>query len=347
MAAIPYDGVEPFPGRPPTTTTVLQRRVQVAVTALLVVAPLAGLVGAVWLLWGRGVGVVDLLLAGFFYFLTGFGVTVGFHRLLTHRSFTAAPALRTGLAVAGSMSFQGSVISWVATHRRHHAFTDRPGDPHSPYRYGTGPIGQLHGLVHAHFGWLFGDDPTDVDHFAPDLVAEPAMRRVAGLFPALCVASLALPALAGWMIGDFAWTAGLTALIWAGLARVFLLQHVTWSVNSLCHLLGTRPFATRKHDRATNLWPLAVLSMGESWHNTHHSDPSCARHGVDRGQIDLSAGVIRVFEKLGWATNVRWPDPRRLAEHRLQPATATGTVTAIPTSALARTESRASRDYAG
>ncbi|MEY9933075.1 hypothetical protein ABH926_007728 [Catenulispora sp. GP43] len=176
-------------------------------------------------------------------------MTVGFHRLLTHRSFNARPALRAGLAVAGSMSFQGSVISWVATHRRHHAFTDRPGDPHSPYRYGTGPVGQLRGLVHAHFGWLFGDDPTDVGHFAPDLVAEPVMRRASGLFPALCVASLAVPALAGWAIGDFAWTAGVTALIWAG---------------------------------------LALLSMGESWHNTHHSDPSCARHGVDRGQIGLS-----------------------------------------------------------
>ena len=317
MAAIPYDGVEPFPDSSSTTTTPLQRRIQVGVTALLVVAPLVGLVAAVWLLWGRGVGVADLALAGFFYFLTGFGVTVGFHRLLTHRSFTAKPALRTGLAIAGSMSFQGSVISWVATHRRHHAFTDRPGDPHSPYRYGTGPVGQLRGLLHAHLGWLFGDDPTDVEHFAPDLVAEPVMRRVSRAFPALCVASLAVPALAGWAISGFSWVAGATALVWAGLARVFLLQHVTWSVNSLCHLLGTRPFATRRHDRATNLWPLALLSMGESWHNTHHSDPTCARHGVDRGQIDLTAGMIRLFERLGWAGDVHWPDPRRLAEHRL------------------------------
>ncbi|MFD0632299.1 acyl-CoA desaturase [Catenulispora yoronensis] len=285
-------------------------------TALLVLAPFLGLAAAVWLFWGHGVGLTDLLLTGFFYFLTGFGVTVGFHRLLTHRSFTAKPALRTALALAGSMSFQGAVISWVATHRRHHAFTDRPGDPHSPYRYGTGPVGQLRGLLHAHLGWLFGDDPTDVGHFAPDLLAEPVMCRVSRAFPALCVLSLALPALAGWALSGFSLVAGLTALIWAGLARVFLLQHVTWSVNSLCHLLGTRPFTTRRHDRATNLWPLALLSMGESWHNTHHSDPTCARHGVDRGQIDLTAGVIRLFERLGWATDVRWPDPRRLAEHR-------------------------------
>jgi stearoyl-CoA desaturase (delta-9 desaturase) len=324
MVAIPYDGVKPFPDSVPSAATPLQRRIQVVVTVLLVVAPLLGLIGAVWSFWGHGVGVVDLVLAGFFYFLTGFGVTLGFHRLLTHRSFTAKPALRVGLAIAGSMSFQGDVISWVATHRRHHAFTDRPGDPHSPYRYGTGTVAQLHGLLHAHVGWLFDDDPTSAEHFAPDLVAEPVMRRVSHAFPVLCVASLTLPALAGFAIGEGSLRAGLIALIWAGLARVFLLQHVTWSVNSLCHLLGTRPFTTRRHDRATNLWPLAVLSMGESWHNTHHSDPTCARHGVDRGQIDLSAELIRLFERLGWVTDVRWPDPRRLAEHRM-PAVAAGT----------------------
>jgi len=316
MAAIPYDGAEPFPQSSPTTTTPTHRRIQVAVTMLLVAAPLLGLAAAVWTLWGHGVGPADLLLAGFFYLLTGFGVTVGFHRLLTHRSFTARPALRVGLAIAGSMSFQGAAISWVATHRRHHAFTDRPGDPHSPYRYGTGTLAQLRGLLYAHVGWLFGDDPTDVGHFAPDLVAEPAMDRVSRAFPVLCVASLALPALAGFAIGGASPGAALTALLWAGLARVFLLQHVTWSVNSLCHLMGSRPYSTRRHDRATNLWPLALLSMGESWHNTHHSDPTCARHGVDPGQIDLSAGLIRFFERVGWASAVRWPDPRRLAAHR-------------------------------
>jgi stearoyl-CoA desaturase (delta-9 desaturase) len=324
-----YDGVKPFPqdfpDDPAAAATPVQRRIQVGVTGLIVVGPLVGLLFAVWSLWGHGVGVADLVLAACFYLLTGLGVTVGFHRLLTHRSFTARPALRVALAVAGSMSFQGAVTSWVAIHRRHHAFTDRPGDPHSPYRYGTGPVGQLRGLGHAHVGWLFADVPTSVEHFAPDLQADPAMRRVSRAFPWLCVASLALPAVLGWAIGGASITAGLTALLWAGLARVFLLQHVTWSVNSLCHLLGTRPFATRRHDRATNLWPLALLSMGESWHNTHHSDPTCARHGVDRGQLDMSAGVIRVFERLGWATDVRWPDPRRLAEHRI-PADVGGAV---------------------
>jgi stearoyl-CoA desaturase (Delta-9 desaturase) len=245
----------------------------------------------------------------------GLGVSVGFHRLLTHRSFTAARPLRLALAVAGSMSFEGDPIGWVAIHRRHHAFTDRPGDPHSPYRYGTSLTSQLRGLAHAHAGWLLRDDPSPPARYAPDMLADPAMRMISRGFPVLCVVSLALPFGAGWLIGG-TWQAGLAALLWAGLVRVALLQHVTWSVNSLCHVFGTRPFTTRLHDRATNLWPLALVSFGESWHNMHHSDPACARHGAERGQVDISAGMIRIFEHLGWATSVHWPDPGRLAAHR-------------------------------
>jgi stearoyl-CoA desaturase (Delta-9 desaturase) len=314
MKATAYDGTGHFPAKDAPAQTRLQRTVQLSVTGLIVAGPFAGLAVALWLLWDHGVGPVDLGLAAFFYLVTGFGVTVGFHRGLTHRSFVARPALRTALAIAGSMSFQGDVIGWVATHRRHHAFTDRPGDPHSPYRYGTGPGGQLRGVLHAHTGWLFGNDPTSHQRYAPDLLADPVMRRVSRAFPALCVASLALPFAIGWAVGG-SLRAAVLALLWAGLVRVLLLQHVTWSVNSLCHLLGDRPFTTRQHDRATNLWPLAVLSLGESWHNMHHSEPSCARHGVDRGQLDLSATLIGVFERLRWATAVRWPTAARL-EHR-------------------------------
>lgn len=313
--ATPYDGTGHFPASGAPEQTRLQRTVQLSVTGLIVTGPLAGLAVALWLLWGQSVGLADLGLAAFFYLVTGFGVTVGFHRCLTHRSFVARPALRTALAIAGSMSFQGDVIGWVATHRRHHAFTDRPGDPHSPYQYGTGPAGQLRGVLHAHTGWLFGNDPTSRQRYAPDLLADPAMRRVSRAFPALCAASLALPGAIGWAVGG-SLRAAVLALLWAGLVRVLLLQHVTWSVNSLCHLLGSRPFTTRQHDRATNLWPLAVLSLGESWHNMHHSEPSCARHGVDRGQVDLSAALIGVFERLRWVTAVRWPSPARLEHHR-------------------------------
>jgi stearoyl-CoA desaturase (delta-9 desaturase) len=310
-----YDGVSAFPdiGAPPRPRA--DRALQLVVTCLLVAAPFAGLAVAAVLLWGHGLGTTDALLGVLFYLATGFGVTIGFHRCLTHRALRAGPRLRVVLAVAGSMSFEGDVISWVAAHRRHHAFSDRPGDPHSPYRFGTGPTAQLRGLVYAHLGWIFANDPTSHERYAPDLMADPVIRRLARAFPLLCVASLALPFLAGLAIAG-TWYGAFTALIWAGLVRVGLLQHVTWSVNSLCHVLGTRPFTTRKYDRATNLWPLALLSLGESWHNLHHCEPTSARHGVDRRQIDLSAELIRLFERLGWASEVRWPDAARLDARR-------------------------------
>jgi stearoyl-CoA desaturase (delta-9 desaturase) len=307
-----YDGVSPFPGayeHPPAN------RIQVGLTAAIVVLPFVALGIGIFLAWGEGISLTDILLAAVFYVVTGLGVTVGFHRLFTHGSFTTRPWLRVVLAVAGSMGFQGNLIEWVAIHRRHHAYTDRPGDPHSPYRYGASVRGQLRGLAHAHLGWMFADDQTDARRYAPDLLDDPAMVRVTRAFPALCAVSLTLPFLAGWAISGTLY-GGLTAFLWAGLVRVALLQHVTWSVNSLCHVVGSRPFKTRRHDRSTNLWPLALLSFGESWHNGHHSNPTCARHGVRRGQIDPSAAVIRLFERLGWATDVHWPDPGRMQRLR-------------------------------
>ncbi|MCP2311532.1 stearoyl-CoA desaturase (delta-9 desaturase) [Kitasatospora paracochleata] len=277
--------------------------------------PFVALALAAWLLWGSLIGPADIALAVALYAVTGLGVTVGFHRGLTHGSFTAARPMKVAMAIAGSMSFQGDVIGWVATHRRHHAFTDRPGDPHSPYRFGTSVAGELRGLVHAHVGWLFSRDVTPPSRYAPDLLADPDLRAVSRAFPWLCLLSLGIPAGAGWAIGG-TWHAALTALLWAGLVRVALLQHVTWSVNSLCHMVGRRPFRTRRHDRATNLWPLAVLSFGESWHNLHHADPTCARHGVDRHQIDPTAAVIRLAELLGWVHDVRWPLPARVETRR-------------------------------
>ncbi|RVX44964.1 stearoyl-CoA desaturase (delta-9 desaturase) [Nonomuraea polychroma] len=307
-----YDGASPFPG---AEEHVSAGRAVVALTAAIVILPFLALGVAIFLAWGQGVAFTDLLLAAGFYVVTGLGVTVGFHRLLTHASFTARPWLRVALAIAGSMSFQGNLIGWVATHRRHHAFTDQPGDPHSPYRYGTGLRGQLRGLAHAHTGWLFTDDRTPAERYAPDLLADPAMTRITRAFPALCTLSLALPFLAGWAITSTLY-GGLTAFLWAGLIRIALLQHITWSVNSLCHLIGSRPFKTRRHDRSTNLWPLALLSFGESWHNGHHSEPTCARHGLEHGQTDPAAAAIRLFERLGWASDVHWPDPDRIQRRR-------------------------------
>ncbi|HEY0486336.1 MAG TPA: acyl-CoA desaturase [Mycobacteriales bacterium] len=272
--------------------------------------PFLALAVAVPVFWGWGVSWLDLTIGGAFFVVSTLGVTVGYHRYFTHGSFRAKRALRIALAIAGGLAAQGPVIGWVADHRRHHAFSDREGDPHSPWLFGTSPVALARGFWHAHMGWLFGRDKTNVDRFAPDLAADRDLRVVDRLFPVWVVVSLLLPPLLGGLI-TLSWWGALTAFLWAGLARISFQHHVTWSVNSICHMIGERPFTSR--DRSANFWPLAILSMGESWHNTHHADPTSARHGAQRGQIDISARVIWVFEKFGWAWNVRWPTAKRLA----------------------------------
>ncbi|SFA73512.1 Delta-9 acyl-phospholipid desaturase [Amycolatopsis marina] len=274
-----------------------------------VLLPLLALVAAVPFAWGWGLSWVDVGLGALFFVVTGLGVTAGFHRHFTHGSFKAKRPLRIALAIAGNMAAQGPTTTWVADHRRHHAFSDRAGDPHSPWLFGTGPAALAKGFWHAHMGWLFSRDVTNAERFAPDLVADSDLRTVDRLFPVWTVATFLLPGVLGGLITWSIW-GGVTAVFWAGFIRVALLHHVTWSVNSICHMLGERPFTSR--DKAANFWPLAIVSFGESWHNLHHADPTCARHGVLRGQIDISARVIWIFEKLGWASNVRWPTPTRL-----------------------------------
>jgi stearoyl-CoA desaturase (Delta-9 desaturase) len=287
-----------------------------------VLAPMLALGAAVPLAWGWGLSWLDVGLAVGFYFLSGLGVTVGFHRYFTHRAFKARRGLRNGLAIAGSMALQGDVITWVADHRRHHAFADKEGDPHSPWLFGTTPVALARGFWHAHMGWTFGRELTNADRFVPDLLADRDIVRISRLFPLWTAISLGAPAVLGGVL-TLSWWGAATAFFWAGLVRVSVLHHVTWSINSICHMIGERPFAAQ--GKATNVWPLAIASMGESWHNLHHADPTCARHGVGRGQVDMSARVIRVLEKLGWAHDVRWPTPDRIARLRPGPtATATG-----------------------
>ncbi|PPK70336.1 acyl-CoA desaturase [Actinokineospora auranticolor] len=283
---------------------------QIAVYVFILV-PFAALVAAVPLLWGWGIGWVDVALAVFFFYWSGLGVTVGYHRLFTHGSFKAKRPLKIVLAVMGSMAVQSPPITWVADHRRHHAFSDREGDPHSPWLYGTSPWALTKGFWHAHMGWIFDHDTTNKQRFAPDLMADPDIQRVNKLFPYLTGLTLVLPGVIGGLI-SWSWWGAFTAFFWAGLVRVAVLHHVTWSTNSICHMIGERPFASR--DKAANFWPLAILSFGESWHNLHHADPTCARHGVQRGQIDTSARLIWIFEKFGWVTDVRWPSEARLAK---------------------------------
>ena len=224
-------------------------------------------------------------------------------------SFRARRGLKIGLALAGQLALQGPVIDWVADHRRHHAFSDREGDPHSPWLYGTSARALARGFWHAHMGWIFERDMTNKQRFTPDLLADRDVARINASFAACTAVSLLLPALLGGLISG-TWAGALTAFFWAGLVRIALLHHVTWSVNSICHMLGERPFAAR--DKSANFWPLALISLGESWHNLHHADPTCARHGVLRGQLDISARVIWIFERFGWAYKVRWPSAQRL-----------------------------------
>lgn len=275
-----------------------------SVTAMLVVGPLVAISVALPFMWGWAIGPRDVLLALGFYVVTGFGITVGYHRLFTHRSFCANRWLRIALGAAGSLAVEGSVTSWVACHRRHHVFSDQPGDPHSPHRFGPGAVAQLRGFAHAHVGWLFRDDPTSATRYAADVLRDPDSRLLSRLFPLFAVSSFAAPFFLGWTLSG-AISGALTALLWAGLVRMVLLHHVTWSVNSVCHMIGRQP-ATDK-DRSRNVAPLALVSFGDSWHNFHHAHPASARHGALRRQIDPSAALIRLFERVGLATSVRWP----------------------------------------
>ena len=285
----------------------IQRRVVLFLTIL----PFAGFIAAIVGLWGPGISLVNGLIALSLYLFTGFGVTVGYHRLFTHQSFEARRGLKIVLAIAGSMSLQGSIISWVATHRRHHAFSDQEGDPHSPHLDdGPGIAGVIKGLWHAHMGWLSAPEGTDPERWAPDMLKDKDIVLINRLFPLLAVISFALPAALGFLVSGTLWGA-VMGFLWGALARIFFLHHVTWSINSICHFYGRRPFESK--DFSTNNWMLSIVSFGESWHNNHHAFPTSAVHGIGRGQIDLSAGVIRLFEKLRLASTVKIVTAKQLA----------------------------------
>ena len=293
------------------------RREQVAL-AVFIAVPFLAVFAAIPVAWGGWLSWTDVSIMIVMYWLTGHGVTVGFHRLFTHKSFKPNRVVKILLAVAGSMAIQGPVVRWVADHRKHHKFSDRDGDPHSPWRYGNDIKALTKGLWHAHIGWLFDVEQTNQERFAPDLLADPDIVKVDRAFMRLTAVTLLLPPLIGFVWGGFAWQAAATAFFWGSLVRVSLLHHTTWSINSICHTIGSKPFKTR--DKATNVWWLAFMSMGESWHNMHHADPTAARHGVLRGQIDSSARIIWVLEKLRLAREVRWPSRERIAKLSTSPS---------------------------
>jgi stearoyl-CoA desaturase (Delta-9 desaturase) len=276
-----------------------QRNVNIAA----VVLPFVAFLAAVPMFWNELVGWTDLALFAVMYFVTTMGITVGFHRLLTHRSFQTYKPVEYLFAALGSMAVEGPVIGWVSDHRRHHAHADDAGDPHSPHGHGDGFAGTLRGLWHAHVGWWMFDHPTaqGAEKYAPDLLEDRGMRAIHTLFVPLVVLGLLIPLALGWLItGGLA--GGLTALFWAGLVRVFMVHHITFSINSICHFFGRRRFATA--DQSTNVFWLALPSFGESWHHNHHAFPRSALHGLRWWEVDLGGWVIRGMRRAGLAWNV-------------------------------------------
>jgi stearoyl-CoA desaturase (delta-9 desaturase) len=271
---------------------------------VVVVVPFAGLVAAAALLWGWGFSWLQLGLLLGMYLVSGLGITVGYHRLFSHRSFETTPVVRFILAALGSMAVQGPLLWWVALHRRHHQHSDEADDPHSPHHRGPGFTGVLRGVWHAHLGWFFGPDPPGLDRYVKDLQEDGPSRVASALFPVWVLLGLLVPmALGGILSGS--WVGALLGFLWAGLARVFLVQHVTWSINSVCHLWGGQPYKGR--DQSRNNFLFGVLALGEGWHNNHHAFPTSARHGLRWWQIDPSYWVIHALALVGLAWHVRLP----------------------------------------
>jgi stearoyl-CoA desaturase (delta-9 desaturase) len=281
--------------------------------SIAVVVPFVALIVAIITLWNEAVSWRDLGILAALYLPIGFGVTIGFHRMLTHKAFMTNKPLQYAFAVLGTASVQGPVIAWVADHRKHHAHTDTEGDPHSPHvGHGEGFKGVMAGLWHAHTGWLFNEHGrADWKKYAPDLLDDPGMKLINRLFPVIVLASLALPFALGYLLGGTL-TAALTALLWAGFIRIFLLHHVTWSINSICHFSGSRRFDV--DDESTNNFWLALPSLGEAWHHNHHAFPRSAKHGLKPWEVDISAAVIAGMEKVGLAWNVVRIAPERQAQ---------------------------------
>jgi len=277
---------------------------------LAIAIPFAGLIVAIVLAWGWGFTWTHLAMLGGSYLLSAIGITVGYHRLFTHKSFETYRPVELVFALLGSMAVEGPLLKWVATHRRHHQHSDDDGDPHSPHHHGHGVLGTLRGLWHAHAGWIFRPDAPGLYRYVADLYPDKLLRRISVLFPLWVAVSMLIPAVIGGLV-HMSWTGALLGFIWGGLVRVFLVHHVTWSINSVCHLWGTRPF--RSHDESRNNPIFGVIGLGEGWHNNHHAFPTSARHGLRWWEFDASYWIIRGLELCGLAWRVRVPSAAALS----------------------------------
>ena len=311
--------ISPSPSRPRVGTVRNETsRVSRAVTLVAVVVPAFGLLLAMGFLWGVAFHWVDLVLLVALYLLCAFGTTIGFHRYFTHRGFETGPVIKATLAVLGCMTMQGPITQWVTDHRKHHALSDKEGDPHSPHvGHGGGAWGAVKGFVHAHVGWMFSNLGMEQGReYGRDLYEDRLVRTIDRLYLLWVVLSLGIPFAIGYAVGGTL-EAGIAGLVWGGLVRIFAYQHATFAVNSICHMFGRRDFRAR--DESRNNWLIAVLVLGEGWHNNHHAFPASARHGLLRRQIDVSWLVIRGLERVGLVWNVRRPTPSQLGRRRLAP----------------------------
>jgi stearoyl-CoA desaturase (Delta-9 desaturase) len=277
---------------------------------VVVIVPFLGLIAGILLLWGHGFSWEQLVIFLAMYLLSGLGMTVGFHRLFTHRSFETVRPVKLILGILGSMSVEGPLLKWVATHRRHHHFSDTADDPHSPHVYGTGFMPMLRGFWHAHLGWVFGPESPGLTGYIKDLLPDRLLRVVSTLFPLWAIMGLLIPAVLGGLL-TMTWLGVLMGFLWGGLARIFFVQHMTFSINSICHIWGGRPLRSR--DESRNNMVFGILGFGEGWHNNHHAFPTSARHGLKWWQIDLSYLVIRAMKAVRLAWKVRVPRVEAIA----------------------------------
>ena len=278
-----------------------------------VVLPFVGLITAIWLLWGIAFSWVYLVLLFVMYLISGLGITVGYHRFFTHKSFETPRFMQALLAIAGSMAVEGSVLKWAAVHRSHHQHSDDEHDPHSPHTHGAGVVNAIRGMLHAHMGWLFRSHSISLQKYVVDLRRDRLITTMSALFPLWVVLGLLIPAVLGGLL-TWSWTGVLLGFIWGGLVRVFLVHHVTWSINSVCHIWGSRPF--NSHDESRNNAVFGVLGLGEGWHNNHHAFPTSARHGLRWWQLDISYIVIVMMSWVGLTWKIRVPSPARVAAKR-------------------------------
>ena len=299
-----------LPVSPRPARAAIARLLYRAIVLAVVIIPLAATGLAIVLLWRRAVSWRDLILLAVIYSFVALGVTVGYHRMLTHRSFVPHPIIKTALLILGSMALEGDALQWAATHTKHHALADRPGDPHSP----------LDGFLHAHLGWIFAETDAEPRIYVKHLLHDRIVLFVSRTNLLWVVLSLAIPTVIGGLLGGLA--GALTGLLWGGLVRQFLTHHVTWSVNSVCHTFGKRAFET--NDRSRNEWVVGLLGFGEGWHNNHHAFPRSAFHGLRWWQFDLAGYTIRLFEAAGLARDVYRVSPAMQAARLDREARAEG-----------------------